>query len=151
MDILKPYGIDAAGNAIPIASVVQGGSCLESGLQMELLWENASPSSEFAAQTIEVDLSPYDMVAVSFYRYTTVPRENTAIIKVGENGSLNDSLTNTDKAPTISMRAFQTSATGVVFTVATYQDANQTTRTENNSFDIPTRIYGINGVRMVIE
>lgn len=34
------------------------------GLQMVLLWENASPTSDFAEQTIALDLSPYDIIAV---------------------------------------------------------------------------------------
>jgi hypothetical protein len=37
------------------------------GITMELLWENASPTSEFAAsQTISLDLAQYDLVKIHF-------------------------------------------------------------------------------------
>lgn len=36
-------------------------------LQMNLLWENASPTSVFNAQTVSVDLSGYDMIAIQVY------------------------------------------------------------------------------------
>lgn len=34
---------------------------------MDLLWENASPTSAFAAQTISVDFSKYDLIAIEHY------------------------------------------------------------------------------------
>lgn len=38
----------------------------EAGISMELLWENASPTSEFAAQDIAVDLSDYQQARIVF-------------------------------------------------------------------------------------
>lgn len=34
------------------------------GLSMTLLWENASPTSEFAEQTLAIDWTPYDIIEV---------------------------------------------------------------------------------------
>lgn len=36
-------------------------------LKMDLLWTNASPTSEFGEQTINLDLSKYKMVAIDYY------------------------------------------------------------------------------------
>ena len=38
---------------------------VSAGMTMELLWENASPSSEFAAQTIPLDLSEYKILRIN--------------------------------------------------------------------------------------
>lgn len=43
----------------------------DSKTSMELLWENASPSSEFDNQNIALDLSKYDAIGVSFWHYTS--------------------------------------------------------------------------------
>ena len=37
---------------------------------MDLLWENASPTSSFAAQTLSIDLSGYKSVIGSFKHFT---------------------------------------------------------------------------------
>lgn len=42
---------------------VEGGGA---GVTMDLLWENPDPTAEFAAQTVELDLSEYTHVAVMF-------------------------------------------------------------------------------------
>lgn len=41
------------------------------GLQMDLLWTNASPTSGFAPQTISLDLSKYKAVVISAIATTT--------------------------------------------------------------------------------
>ena len=41
-------------------NVLYGGG----GLEMELLWENASPTSGFSAQTLNLDLSEYEYIVV---------------------------------------------------------------------------------------
>ena len=40
-------------------TLVSGVNPIEIGIDMDLLWENASPTSSFAAQTISLDLSNY--------------------------------------------------------------------------------------------
>ena len=44
---------------------------LPDGLQMDLLWKNASPTSGFALQTISLDLSKYKAVVISTIATTT--------------------------------------------------------------------------------
>ena len=41
-------------------------------LSMELLWENASPTSEFGNTRINIDLSGFDFVDVEFRAVTTI-------------------------------------------------------------------------------
>lgn len=43
-----------------------GGGSENSGVKMTRLWTNASPSSSFAAQTIQGDFSGYDFFIVAF-------------------------------------------------------------------------------------
>ncbi|MEG1012187.1 MAG: hypothetical protein RSE54_10010, partial [Ruthenibacterium sp.] len=53
------------------------------GAKIKLLWENASPTSAFPAQTIKVDLSKYDYIIVTFaWRYPLAIAPIVA--KVGE-------------------------------------------------------------------
>lgn len=61
--------------AVPITRKVNGLELNEditipTGVTMELLWENASPTSEFAAQTISVDTSGYEFFLIR-YRIST--------------------------------------------------------------------------------
>ena len=95
----------------------------ESG--MKLLWTNASPSSAFAAQTINLDLSKYSRVLVvggfDVNYYTT---KFTAICAVGNNSNI--------VKPT-GYRSFSVSTTGV-----TFGDGDSV-----NKELIPLNIYGI--------
>ena len=50
----KVLGVDSGGDVAPAAA----------GVRMTKLWENASPTSNFAAQTITLDLSGYDGVLI---------------------------------------------------------------------------------------
>ena len=58
-------------NSVKIATAEQEISDINSslGLKMDLLWTNASPSSNFGAQTISVDLSNYKGYYMSFRYY----------------------------------------------------------------------------------
>lgn len=48
------------------ADVNQANEAIENMASMELLWENASPTSAFLAQTIAIDLSSYDGVLIIY-------------------------------------------------------------------------------------
>lgn len=111
---------------------------LVGGVQ-KLLWENASPTSAFAAQTIALDLSGYDAVYIEAVRSTNsnVISGNTTIPVGGLSGYL---MGTTDQLAMI-RREVKATKTGVV--VSAHQSANSSTGTSN---EIPYRIYGIKGV-----
>lgn len=105
------------------------------------LWENASPSSDFAAQTISLDLTGYDFVMVVYQHWTTSNVNNSAFCRIGEYGRL------MSHDYTLAYRDYHLETTGVYFNigllVATYNSSNVT---QNTSAVIPLQIYGIKGV-----
>lgn len=57
------------------------------GINMDLLWTNASPTSDFAKQTISLNLSNYKMVYIVIRRSTTNNNlHNSLVVKKGEGG-----------------------------------------------------------------
>ena len=99
-------------------------------IEIDLLWENASPTSAFASQTIALDLNEYFGVFVVPYfatnwqvisEYIFCTKGNAARIELVAGGRYRD---------------LNVSDTGVYFTNAT------TTSTDNNQV-IPYQIYGI--------
>lgn len=108
-----------------------------------LLWTNASPTSSFAAQTVSLDLSGYDVIAVVF---------------TGENGngrrmlfSLIDGNEYASNFVTIAsgtvytkQRLYSPSSTGIQFG-GNYQNGSSGT---NDTQNVPTAIYGIKGVQI---
>lgn len=133
-----------------ISGIVSQIGAAESGgtSPVVLLWENASPTSAFAEQTIALDLSKYDLVMVQFLRVnsTTAMRVNSAIIGVGDSGCLIDLMTSASAVPTVMMRTFEMSDSGITFGGALTQLTNKTERTVSPTYCIPIRIYGIKGV-----
>lgn len=59
MNIIKQIKDDNGNNIYPIG-YAQG------GMKMDLLWTNPSPTSDFASQTVSLDLSEYDHLYVSY-------------------------------------------------------------------------------------
>ena len=114
------------------------------GISMELVWENASPSSEFAAQTIELDLSKYTHVLAVFKFATTTAYY---ISHIGINGIRSlvsfsyGSIASGIYAP---YRNFLVQTTGITFGSAWNPVAN--TVTQSDLYLIPYRVYGIKGV-----
>ena len=107
-------------------------------MHWNLLWTNASSSSSFAAQTVSLDLSGYDIIliiGVFSANYNTVLApvfstvgEKGQLIFVGQNGK-------------VGSRDMTVTATGVQFDVG-YYDATS----DKNAYAIPLKIYGIKGV-----
>lgn len=105
----------------------------------KLLWTNSSPSNSFAGQTITLNLSDYDEVAIIYgYSNTTwgVNRECTTFARVGHGGVLMQSRSDTIYS---GYREFTVSTSGITFTDALLApDATAT-----NTQIIPHFIYGI--------
>lgn len=106
------------------------------------LWENASTTSAFSAQTISVDLSDYDFVCILYYDSTPATHTTRSFFaEVGTNGMLDCTETH------IMRRSATVNTSGVVFGNGTYMGAYPSaTMTDYNDFCIPYKIYGIKGV-----
>ena len=105
-------------------------------LSMEVLWENASPASAFAAQTVEIDLSDYIGVFIYF-------RNQPA-------GSVYSSTGFIAKGDDFTLIYVPTTSSSVVVTRKGTVDENGvsflTTSNDSTNYDIPLKIYGIKGV-----
>lgn len=106
--------------------------------EWDLLWENASPTSSFAAQTLNISLTNYDLVLCVF-RNGSENDNASVIIPVGVDGVLivpHESGSGGNKyrtfSPTTSGIAIGDGKTGGTGTV--------------NTNNIPRLIYGIKGV-----
>lgn len=113
----------------------------------ELLWTNASPTSSFAAQTIAVDVSGYDMMAVlvssssNDYMYTFFAAVGMSIIM---NRAVPTS--NTSAKLFVTSRNIESAnANGISFS-ACQQSTVGTAATAANVELVPRYIYGIKGV-----
>ena len=112
-------------------------------LSMKLLWTNPDQSSDFAAQTVPLDLSGYDAVCILVrnQKGTDSGWNSTHIVFSGRPAEL----TPLSGDGTILMRIATMSSTGVYFDIgksyATYRTA-----TTNNGVAVPSKIYGIKGV-----
>ena len=120
------------------------------GLEMVKLWENASPTSEFAAQTINVDLSGYDMVAISVSYNTTggaagselnisklIPNARTLMCCVCRYMSTTFNL----------IEPFRELAIPADKKTITFADGYSVSNSKDNEKVIPLAIYGIKGVK----
>ena len=120
-------------------------------MAMDLLWSNASPSSAFAAQTLEIDMSNYSHFFIAFtaacpgvfgYRGNTYYAEHIGLASTDNNSTVIQLYT----------RKFEVTTTGFKF-----YDANTTMYTiTGNKFNAlstsettlkPRHIYGIRGLQ----
>ena len=117
---------------------------------MTLLWENASPTSNFAIQTISMDLSEYDAIMLLTRRSTSVHDIGFGISVLGHRGVAQNLAVYTEVSAgvLICVREFTPSASGIVIGGGAYKFSNiaMTACNFDDSYAIPYRIYGINGV-----
>lgn len=115
-----------------------------------LLWENASPTSAFAPQTIALDLSAYDSVCITARRGTgdgdSYINPSTTV-NIGENGEL--ITVNIGSVGgfylMICVRYFTVTENGITFGSVDYgREVGYTG--DRLDLVIPVRIYGIRGV-----
>ena len=127
---------------------------LASGTGIEkriLLWTNASPTSEFAAQTLDSsdgipDLSEYDAVEIVCRYSRTDDTRMRYTCDVGGSSSMYwFYYTATDGKYTgvRSRNVVSVSTTGVAINTCSGKPGNSTTNTANNGYIIPVKIYGI--------
>ena len=143
---------DAAGNPIT--------GTMKMGITSTKVWENASPTSSFAAQTIALDLTEFDAVIIKWEtssdsRYTVFQTVNpTDLIPVGSKKSciavLGSNFSTSNDAKNLCLRSVSVDTSGVRF-----YDGNEnnvynggTTKfgSTRNALMVPLAIYGIKGV-----
>ena len=107
------------------------------GLSMELLWENASLTSSFSAQTIDLDLSNYSWVIVEYMFYTTT--QNYLNIFAFIDGVTRSMAVTNSSTSKNGFRSLTVNTNSISF-----NDARYAGDTDNN-YVIPAKIYGIKG------
>lgn len=122
-------------------TVASGVGALYLGLDMDLLWENENPTSNFSAQTISLNLSNYNLIYVIYYRGTDVTYTVSQLIK--KNISVSD-MVGSFNAGKIRLRSAKANDGGVMFESGTNYSSYGSGSTDN-SVVIPYRIYGIRG------
>ena len=109
----------------------------------ELLWTNASPTSAYGEQTVSLNLSGYQMIAIVLNRDTGGAAKSTTIVFVG---SASKCVVYQDAYGLYpGSRNATVSTTGVAFSNG-YDNGNSTAAGTSNSVAIPYQIFGIRGV-----
>lgn len=116
------------------------------GISIKKVWENASPKTEFAAQTIRLDLSDADEVAIEFTRVSVNERVGRQYLAIGEDGAYTDLRTAASGVNYLFQRNYTTTASGVEFNEGLSVALGTNGRTQDNTICIPRRIYAIKGV-----
>lgn len=101
------------------------------------LWANSNPSSNFAAQTVSLDLSAWSIVAISAKFNTSTNGEFFCFIRVGQMGVMN--VPNIGSTMYNARRSADVQTTGVEFG----QGYRNTTSTAGAQYCVPTVIYGV--------
>lgn len=121
------------------------------GIKIVKLWENASPSSSFPAQTIsgvfDSTTESFDFVMVSFNRTTSNLRKHVAFSPIGWYSEmiLTANIETSDYTVLHAMRRFVLTRTGDFTVGSTY--LRQSTSTASDTYLVPSAIYGIKGVQ----
>lgn len=167
---IKVDGVDVAGRGAPGLSAYRsaqlggytgteeefyaalGNSGSAGGLQMVLLWENASPTSAFAAQTVSLDLSGYEAV---FIVATAKFTPGDGVATTGEAGWLGfvgkvlilqtiEVSSDATYRTQLYLRTATVNSDGIVFGDAVQGTTGTFSATDSKV--IPLRIYGMKGV-----
>lgn len=118
------------------------------GIQMKELWQNASPTSNFAAQSTDINLSGYDAVLIKCRTSTGSTETASYIGFVGENILMNHvyNLTNSS-VPGDCVRKATITTSEITYTVGQSKDHTDTAAVARANMMIPYVVYGIKGVQ----
>ena len=111
-------------------------------IEIVKLWENASPTSAFAAQTLSIDLTNYDEVIIESLSGVSANASKYLTSVICPKGKITTALA---QAYTMRLRDFTVNMTNIVIGVGRDLGTNWSAVTDNSSA-IPFRIYGIKGV-----
>lgn len=103
------------------------------GLKLDLLWENASPTSAFGQQTISLDFSHYELILIYFNFSKNDHTKISALAKMlGTYSAIDKSGDN------IVGRTFEIRINNII-----YFDPAMYGYNTNNDYLIPSEIYGV--------
>lgn len=132
------YTADNMPKAQPKGYGVEVVNCNGGATSMELLWENASPSSEFVAQTIQLDVYRYSFVMVIFQHSSGNTLKASVVAPV--NNKIMLSMANSDTKNNTIAREAEVTYESVYF------NNGYAANVKENYVVIPIAIYGIKGV-----
>lgn len=101
------------------------------------LWVNPNPTSNFAAQTVSLDLSSWKVVAIANKFNASSTSETIHIVRVGSQFIMN--AVNIGSNAYVAKRTTTVSATGVTFA----QGYRNTSGTAGAEYSVPVAIYGV--------
>lgn len=112
------------------------------GTKMELLWENAKPTSDFAAQTVNIELNDYAYIGIDYIMNTSNQYRMWTQCEIGSIGAI--SLVHLKSAdPTVFVdRCFVVNDSNIEFYNA-YIATGTNSAVASYSYAIPIKIYGI--------
>ena len=113
-------------------------------MHWDLLWENASPTSEFAGQTIELNLTNYDAIYCDFVA-TSGNIIQSVIMKKGE-GAYSRYVSSNGSNVRWYHRQTIVDIAGITFNDGVYFTQGTSGNTSINTYLIPYHIYGIKGL-----
>ena len=125
----------------------RGTSSGGAGFVMRQLWENADPTSNFAGQTVTLDLAEYDIVEILYVAAAAAQNYYPpACAPVGGVASMDawTSIGTSGQAILHRHRTADVSTTGVTFGSCEQKRTNSTSAsTTDNSGCIPVQIFGV--------
>jgi hypothetical protein len=136
---------DAPAGETVLASYVPAQNCIPESKWA--VWTNSSPTSGFAPQTVDIDLSRYSMVEIEFTPYADDTRK-TVRCPVGKNCNLFFMFINTDTASDVvhslgsTSRSASVTTSGITFGNGQMLYNGDVYQNWTNR-SIPTKIWGI--------
>ena len=106
------------------------------GVKIKKVWQNASPSSGFGAQTLKIDLSNADFVDIDI-DISGNGRGRVQRFKVGEAGMITSNNDNTNYTNYCYTRLLKVTTTGITF------EAGYFNNTKSNNYTKPRSIWKI--------
>ena len=117
------------------------------GYSKRSLWENADPTSNFAGQTVTLDLNEYDYAEILYVAAAAAQNYYPpTIAPVGATASMDawTSIGTSGQAILHRHRTADVSTTGVTFSACEQKRTNSTSAsTSDNSGCIPIQIFGV--------
>ena len=120
----------------------------DTGLSMTLLWENASPTSYFAAQTIALNLTGYDFVEIECWGGSDYYNNSSHFtkVRVGCSSVIGLEFTGTKEVYEFAVRDVEVTDNGISFSGGGLKNYKDGWLYATDGRAIPYRIYGIKGV-----
>lgn len=135
-ETMTTFSFNGVNYALPIGGNEEGSGSGSNNL--ELLWENPSPTSSFPAQTITLSSNNYDYLIINPTLQTTIDGStNSLILKKYPNKVVMSELTWINESLGISVRIVRISEDGLNVTFENVKTSN------DNSILVPLSIYGV--------